>query len=1081
MAPVEGRFIEVGGLDGAHYAGKKRGMWEETLPMTILHDSLAELEERRGQVAAWLDTDSPAPFFYEETPERVYQAVVNGAAEFAKGEADSEFDVTFVAPDPMATGEEVTKWIETPRSTFNRAGVRYDDDGDAINANQPLYRSGKHGKALLIEEGTTNLLQTSNVPAEEAATLTQGKEHTLTAVGGSATISHRETHALTVRELPKDGTDITDNTDASNFSEKGTLTQTVIRDDGRVFLADAGMGQEMKYGNIQGYASHEGGIHNGTYNFPGIDLLVLASPGGMTATLNDDMSDYLSDWAKIGSSAVITQGASSVTVEAKTPVAETGGSGIRYDHGSTSERWTFVFLYESSFVGTGEEGNTVWISTGATAIRADLPLTNGVPKWGVIRRDGGTYNFFCNGEDHSNRLTVANSTTTRLQFYHRQGQTGRIVAHHAAFFADQYLTNYPAGGLFEWSWTSPEMEMPNLSTCWQTRGQVLPLSATPEPGTTYQHIVEYRVFDPVNEWGEWTRWDFPLDGGRYPDHFFPRDRYLDGWRVQLRHTFRSENPFPGMGVVNQRFTHEAGFHLEGDYLTNPISLSSLGRVLSAEVEIQSAASETHWTEVELWVGDGPDVDNVTWEKTTYKMDDTTKIYDLPGINKGDSVAQKWFRFRAILKTAVCEYSPIINYVTLRAKSTYTDSHTVTLPAVDTSTIGTAVDSRFIASPVTPTGTNVTYERTIDGGQTWELVANGEKLLPDGMDLTGKAIQTRYTMSTADPLYSPNPGEFIQWEIQQPGTDSVIPATSETVFRPVQEVERWQLEAKPYATSWQKHTSKRNPESLHFPVSGVVENKAGTIEFWAEENEMDFLRQLFDIAGQFALWRDAGNYYLRMNKEIVAVVPADKTGWRHFATRWDGSEAAFFVDGGKQWSGSLTEPFSIPDSSLFYLGSNSEQTRQWNGLFDDLRISNLARTDEEIHRAATTGKPATVDNHTTYLLNFDGSYQSRPTFDVGGTAETWPTIEAFLEQDLEGDFQVSHDDLGLFIKIKGPFKAGDHIIFISKTGKLVINNQTAMNRLTIKSRPFPFLPGANRISASPPGVGELTATWRERWK
>lgn len=1083
MAPVEGRFIEVGGLDGAHYAGKKRGMWEETIPMTILHDSLTELEERRGKVAAWLDTDNPAPFFYEETPERVYQAVVNGAAELAKGEADSEFEVTFVAPDPVATGEEVTKSVETPKSTFDRASVRYDDNGDAINANQPLYREGKFGKAVLVEEGTTNLLQTSNVPAEEVATLTQGKTHTLTTVGGSATISHRKTHILTERALPKDGTDITDKTDTTNYSEKGTFNRTsTTATDKKLNLALSGTDQAMEYGDIVGYDSHGGGTHEGTMNYPFTDWLYLLPPENMDPEYDDGMSDYLGeDWRKMGSSAVIRQNSSSVTIEALTPVAESGGSGLYRDHGSTSEKWTFIFLYEAVVVGTGETGNQAWISTGSTAIRAKLPATNGRPKWGVIRRNGSTYNFFVNGEDHSNLLEVASTTSTRTQFYHQQNRTGRLIIHHATFFADQYLSDYPAGGLFEWSWTSPEAAMPAPFTCWRTQGRVTPLPYDKEPGTTYQHIVEYRIYDPGNGWGDWETWDFPLSGTYHIFNAFPKDRYISGWRFQVRHTFRSEHPAPGMGIGNQRWVHNPGFHLVGDYtLKKPIPLSGLGRFLSAEMSVSSGFSGSYSSDLEIWFGDGPDSENITWVKTTHPIDSSPKTISIPGINKGDSAAGKWLSFRMILATTDCGTSPTTAYIHFQATSTHKTTHTVTLSPVDVSDIGTAVDSLFSASPVTPAGTSVVYERSIDGGQTWEPVANGEKLLPVETDLTGKTVQTRYTMSTTDPLFTPDPGETIRWEIQQPGADSVIPATPETVFRPVGAVKRWQLEAKPYATSWQKHVSKREPENLYFPISGIIMNESGTVEVWAEDSGLDSLRQIFDVAGRFALWRDFGRYFLRMNGEIVATVPANKTGWRFFAMRWSGREAALFVDGEKQWSGTLDEAFSVPES-LFYLGSNREKANQWNGLIDAFRISDTARTDGEIQAAATATTPPKVDNHTTYLLLFDDSYQSEPTFEVGGTARTWPVVNAIIERDLESDFQISHDDLGLFVKIKGPFKAGDHVTFISETGKLVINNQTTMNRLTIKSRPFPFLPGANRISASPPGVGKLTATWKERWK
>jgi len=68
----------------------------------------------------------------------------------------------------------------------------------------------------------------------------------------------------------------------------------------------------------------------------------------------------------------------------------------------------------------------------------------------------------------------------------------------------------------------------------------------------------------------------------------------------------------------------------------------------------------------------------------------------------------------------------------------------------------------------------------------------------------------------------------------------------------------------------------------------------------------------------------------------------------------------------------------------------------NTLIDDLRISNRARTDEEIAAAYQSGQPLPVDEWTTYKLGFDdnlnfgqGGYYLSPEFDLSavGTAAT----------------------------------------------------------------------------------------------
>ena len=46
-----------------------------------------------------------------------------------------------------------------PVYTFSRSSIAYLSDGTQVAANQPRFEAGKFGKAVLVEEGTTNLLQ----------------------------------------------------------------------------------------------------------------------------------------------------------------------------------------------------------------------------------------------------------------------------------------------------------------------------------------------------------------------------------------------------------------------------------------------------------------------------------------------------------------------------------------------------------------------------------------------------------------------------------------------------------------------------------------------------------------------------------------------------------------------------------------------------------------------------------------------------------------------------------------------------------------------------------------------------------
>ena len=54
----------------------------------------------------------------------------------------------------------------TETNTFNRSSIAYKQDGTQVSANVPRYEAGKFGTAVMIEEGTTNLLTTNQSSAE---------------------------------------------------------------------------------------------------------------------------------------------------------------------------------------------------------------------------------------------------------------------------------------------------------------------------------------------------------------------------------------------------------------------------------------------------------------------------------------------------------------------------------------------------------------------------------------------------------------------------------------------------------------------------------------------------------------------------------------------------------------------------------------------------------------------------------------------------------------------------------------------------------------------------------------------------
>jgi len=69
--------------------------------------------------------------------------------------------------------------------------------------------------------------------------------------------------------------------------------------------------------------------------------------------------------------------------------------------------------------------------------------------------------------------------------------------------------------------------------------------------------------------------------------------------------------------------------------------------------------------------------------------------------------------------------------------------------------------------------------------------------------------------------------------------------------------------------------------------------------------------------------------------------------------------------------------NIPNfGSVMAIGSRADNTRHCNTLIDDLRISNRARTDEEIAAAYQSNQPLPVDAWTTLKADFDGNLDAQ---------------------------------------------------------------------------------------------------------
>lgn len=189
----------------------------------------------------------------------------------------------------------------------------------------------------------------------------------------------------------------------------------------------------------------------------------------------------------------------------------------------------------------------------------------------------------------------------------------------------------------------------------------------------------------------------------------------------------------------------------------------------------------------------------------------------------------------------------------------------------------------------------------------------------------------------------------------------------------------QFEAKPYATSFIDGT--RAAETLTIPTEGVLNPQEGTVEILLYVNQAirdpSAVRRFFEhqpgpgnsnrITMQY---NNTSHWFFTIgdaNGNVHSLGIADSEvadGWRLFAMKWGASEFAVYVDGVKKTS--ISNPTYLPSA----VGQNIIIRGAINTLIDDLRISSIARSDEEILAAYQSGQPLPADEWTTYKLDFD---------------------------------------------------------------------------------------------------------------
>lgn len=239
----------------------------------------------------------------------------------------------------------------------------------------------------------------------------------------------------------------------------------------------------------------------------------------------------------------------------------------------------------------------------------------------------------------------------------------------------------------------------------------------------------------------------------------------------------------------------------------------------------------------------------------------------------------------------------------------------------------------------------------------------------------------------------------------------------------------QVEAKSYLTSYiatpTNASVTRNAETLILPqmmtlASGTIVVRAyvdGDNAGTSIANHVLFMFRGTTSNNEIALFRAAGgsSWTLRsidsagnITQQVASLSACNTVGWHTFAVKWDATELSMWEAGIKRLTVATPSIPSVYTSPTYSVGAHSNTlNQQWNGLIDDVLVSNRVMTDAELIAMTASGAVISGDYSTTYHLRMDGTtlhgesgYRLSTAVDltpigtIGGSTVSWTETEGY---------------------------------------------------------------------------------------
>jgi hypothetical protein len=322
-----------------------------------------------------------------------------------------------------------------------------------------------------------------------------------------------------------------------------------------------------------------------------------------------------------------------------------------------------------------------------------------------------------------------------------------------------------------------------------------------------------------------------------------------------------------------------------------------------------------------------------------------------------------------------------------SKLTYTDPSSNSINGTGIVLVKSAATTRLASYPrrvTLPVEIEPTYNLPTDYGDkgaimieegTTNLVADTQPLAaPKVVNLAAGTYTCSIDTGTGSIALSGGPTGTVT---KATAVTFTLAGATDVTFTPTGTVTKWQVENKPYKTSW--HPSTRAAESLTLDVRGLLRPEEGAIGLWVYHKDVAatyaplvlYLHPA-DISGNIILYIPAGSGTYTPwfnNTEISALAQAfPSVGWHYLMLRWKGRTVGSVLDSTYK-NTTISRPIREIAPTL-YIGSRYDGTRQLNTLIQSPRLFSRWPSDQEIKDIVKYGPAQITATGTSALPTYD---------------------------------------------------------------------------------------------------------------